>query len=300
MCIRDSTMARELRKNVTEVESQRDKLEIVLHNMTDGVLAFDENGILIHANKICYDMLEIDDAVISLDWLLEKLSLDRNYIRPGGREVVVSEDGKYISVAPVSYTHLGVYKRQVLTIPVSGPTVINVTSYYQSEFTINGAAGAVAGGSTSNSTSQYDTVSYTTDGVETEVTITFGTTYGTNYLTSIEVMPVVEFKSEISVPGDYDTLKDAVTAIKSMNRPEGEEGRVTVSYTHLDVYKRQIYESVPREKITIFLKRAMLKAAEKIALENGDLALVTGDSIGQVASQTMEAINAIDLSLIHI
>ena len=38
----------------------------------------------------------------------------------------------------------------------------------------------------------------------------------------------------------------------------------------------------------------MLKAAEKIALENGDLALVTGDSIGQVASQTMEAINAID------
>lgn len=99
-----NTMARELRKNVTEVESQRDKLEIVLHNMTDGVLAFDENGILIHANKICYDMLEIDDAVISLDWLLEKLSLDRNYIRPGGREVVVSEDGKYISVALVPYS----------------------------------------------------------------------------------------------------------------------------------------------------------------------------------------------------
>ncbi len=56
----------------------------------------------------------------------------------------------------------------------------------------------------------------------------------------------------------------------------------------------KIYESVPPEKITIFLKRAMLKAAEVLALETGTLALVTGDSIGQVASQTMEAINAID------
>jgi thiamine biosynthesis protein ThiI len=56
----------------------------------------------------------------------------------------------------------------------------------------------------------------------------------------------------------------------------------------------KIYESVPPEKITIFLKRAMLKAAEAIALESNSLALVTGDSIGQVASQTMEAVNAID------
>lgn len=56
----------------------------------------------------------------------------------------------------------------------------------------------------------------------------------------------------------------------------------------------KIYESVPPEKITIFLKRAMLKAAEAVAVETGSMALVTGDSIGQVASQTMEAINAID------
>lgn len=99
-----NTMARELRKNVTEVESQRDKLEIVLHNMTDGVLAFDENGFLIHANKICYDMLELDDEVVTLDWFLGKLSLDRTYIRSGGREVVVNQDGRYISVALVPYS----------------------------------------------------------------------------------------------------------------------------------------------------------------------------------------------------
>ena len=38
----------------------------------------------------------------------------------------------------------------------------------------------------------------------------------------------------------------------------------------------------------------MLKAADQIALKNGSQALVTGDSIGQVASQTLHAINAID------
>ncbi len=56
----------------------------------------------------------------------------------------------------------------------------------------------------------------------------------------------------------------------------------------------KIYESVPPEKMTIFLKRAMLIAGEMIAKKSGSLALVTGDSIGQVASQTMQAIDAIN------
>jgi thiamine biosynthesis protein ThiI len=55
-----------------------------------------------------------------------------------------------------------------------------------------------------------------------------------------------------------------------------------------------LYEKAPEDKTTIMLKRAMLKAAEKIAENEKSLALVTGDSLGQVASQTMEAINAID------
>lgn len=56
----------------------------------------------------------------------------------------------------------------------------------------------------------------------------------------------------------------------------------------------RIYESTPPEKMTVLLKRAMLKTAQKIAEKNKSMALVTGDSIGQVASQTMEAIVAID------
>lgn len=56
----------------------------------------------------------------------------------------------------------------------------------------------------------------------------------------------------------------------------------------------QIYEKMPREKMTIFLKRAMFKISEKIAIQNGSQGLVTGDSIGQVASQTMQAIDSIN------
>lgn len=56
----------------------------------------------------------------------------------------------------------------------------------------------------------------------------------------------------------------------------------------------EIYNSVPQEKMTIFLKRAMFMLAEKVALKSGSNALVTGDSIGQVASQTMQAIEAVN------
>lgn len=55
-----------------------------------------------------------------------------------------------------------------------------------------------------------------------------------------------------------------------------------------------IYQNTPPEKMTLLLKRAMLKAARLVAEKNKSMALVTGDSIGQVASQTMQAINAID------
>lgn len=64
-----------------------------------------------------------------------------------------------------------------------------------------------------------------------------------------------------------------------------------VPFTDVQLY---LYNNVPHEKLTIFLKRAMFMAAEKIALENGSLALVTGDSVGQVASQTLHAIDAIN------
>ncbi len=99
-----NTMARELKKSLGEVVDQRNKLEIVLHNMTDGILAFDERGNLIHINKSSYEMLDINDVSISLKWLLKKLKLDVSDIRPNSiTDLVLDENGKYISVALIPY-----------------------------------------------------------------------------------------------------------------------------------------------------------------------------------------------------
>lgn len=100
-----NTMARELRKTVTQMENENNKLEIVLHNMTDGVLAFDERGVLLHANKICYDMLDIDEFKISFKWLLERLKIKREEIKMDNMiEVVLKENDKYISATLIPYS----------------------------------------------------------------------------------------------------------------------------------------------------------------------------------------------------
>lgn len=52
----------------------------------------------------------------------------------------------------------------------------------------------------------------------------------------------------------------------------------------------EIKEKCPPEQLTLIMRRFMMAISEKIALKNGAKALVTGESIGQVASQTVEAL----------
>ena len=55
----------------------------------------------------------------------------------------------------------------------------------------------------------------------------------------------------------------------------------------------KLRDRTPPEKLTILLKRSMLRIAETLARANGCDVLVTGDSIGQVASQTLKSIEAV-------
>lgn len=50
-----------------------------------------------------------------------------------------------------------------------------------------------------------------------------------------------------------------------------------------------INDRCPQEYLTILMRRAMMMISEKIAAQNGAIALITGESLGQVASQTAEA-----------
>ena len=62
-----------------------------------------------------------------------------------------------------------------------------------------------------------------------------------------------------------------------------------VNFTDIQLY---IYEKCPHDELTIIMRRYMMKIAEYLANKNNCLGLITGESIGQVASQTMQSLAA--------
>ncbi len=62
-----------------------------------------------------------------------------------------------------------------------------------------------------------------------------------------------------------------------------------VNFTDIQLY---IHEKCPHEELTIIMRRYMMKIAQTLAEENGALGLITGESIGQVASQTIHSLYA--------
>lgn len=60
-----------------------------------------------------------------------------------------------------------------------------------------------------------------------------------------------------------------------------------INFTDIQLY---IYEKCPHEELTIIMRRYMMKIAEMIAKETECLGLITGESIGQVASQTVQSL----------
>jgi len=62
-----------------------------------------------------------------------------------------------------------------------------------------------------------------------------------------------------------------------------------VNFTEIQLY---IYETCPHEELTIIMRRYMMRIAETLAKRGDCMALVTGESIGQVASQTMQSLMA--------
>jgi thiamine biosynthesis protein ThiI len=55
-----------------------------------------------------------------------------------------------------------------------------------------------------------------------------------------------------------------------------------------------IYDNCPHEELTIIMKRYMIKLAEDLAAKNDCQCVITGESIGQVSSQTVFSLNVIN------
>ena len=71
-------------------------------------------------------------------------------------------------------------------------------------------------------------------------------------------------------------------------------GAVTLHIINFTDVQMYIYEQCPHDELTIIMRRYMMRIAEHFAREDGDMGLVTGESIGQVASQTMQSLACTD------
>lgn len=80
-----------------------------------------------------------------------------------------------------------------------------------------------------------------------------------------------------------------VDLAKQVARYSGPIDLHVVNFTDIQLY---IYDRCPHDELTIIMRRYMMKIAEYFAKETNCLSLVTGESIGQVASQTMQSLAA--------
>ena len=82
-----------------------------------------------------------------------------------------------------------------------------------------------------------------------------------------------------------------VDLAKLVSRYSGPVHLHIVNFTDIQLY---IYDQCPHEELTIIMRRYMMRIAERLAMDAGAQALITGESIGQVASQTMQSLAATD------
>lgn len=91
-------------------------------------------------------------------------------------------------------------------------------------------------------------------------------------------------------PYTSDRAKQKVVDLaKQVAKYSGPIPLYVVNFTDIQLY---IYEQCPHEELTIIMRRYMMKIAERIARDHDALALITGESIGQVASQTVQSLAA--------
>ncbi|MGN0362052.1 MAG: tRNA uracil 4-sulfurtransferase ThiI [Bilifractor sp.] len=67
-------------------------------------------------------------------------------------------------------------------------------------------------------------------------------------------------------------------------------GRIRLHIVNFTDIQMAIYEKCPHEELTIIMRRYMMRIAEIFAEKDGALGLITGESIGQVASQTAQSL----------
>ena len=71
-------------------------------------------------------------------------------------------------------------------------------------------------------------------------------------------------------------------------------GRIKINVIPFTKLQETIYKNVPNEYMITIMRRMMYRIAHKLALKNKCKVIINGESIGQVASQTLTSINTIN------
>ena len=67
-------------------------------------------------------------------------------------------------------------------------------------------------------------------------------------------------------------------------------GPMVLNVVNFTDFQLAFYEKCPHDELTIIMRRYMMRIAEELGKKSGCLGLITGESIGQVASQTMQSL----------
>ncbi|MBQ7236332.1 MAG: tRNA 4-thiouridine(8) synthase ThiI [Clostridia bacterium] len=93
-----------------------------------------------------------------------------------------------------------------------------------------------------------------------------------------------------SFPYTGEAAKEKVIELtKKVGEYNGGINLYVVSFTHI---QEAIHKHCPEEFMITIMRRFMMRIAQRLAIQQGDQAIITGESLGQVASQTIESITS--------
>lgn len=93
------------------------------------------------------------------------------------------------------------------------------------------------------------------------------------------------------------TSEHALEKVRTLCKKMGAyTGRVLLTIVPFTQLQEAIRDHCPSELFTVVMRRCMMRIAERVALDDGCEALITGESVAQVASQTVQAIACTDVA----
>lgn len=98
-----------------------------------------------------------------------------------------------------------------------------------------------------------------------------------------------------SYPYTGDQVKEKVIELAGIIKEYA--GRIKLHIVDFTDIQLELRDKCPEDMLTIHMRRVMMMIAQEIALKSGAKALITGESLGQVASQTLEALHCTNVAV---